>query len=248
MLRLSSASGRPLDEAVAHLLSAEVRHARGEDEARVHLDRALEIGTHSQPVIQFMARMSEAHLSLDGGRDADGLRALAAALELGREPQLRQLARVDRRRMARLGARAARTVSRWSTRATRPADARARAGRPAGRRRGVALAHQIFTLGRFELRETTRRSSLLSQGPAQAAGPPQDVDRLRRARGARGSRDGRALAGCRRRCRPHGVGQRAPPPARIVGPRAARSLRQEGQAEPRSATPAGSTSGRSSAC
>jgi LuxR family transcriptional regulator, maltose regulon positive regulatory protein len=87
MLRLSSASGRPLDEAVAHLLSVQVRHARGQErEARAHLDRALEIAhTIRSSYIQFMARLSEAQLYLDGGQEADGLQSLVAAMALGRE-------------------------------------------------------------------------------------------------------------------------------------------------------------------
>src|SRR5262245_2024767 len=87
LLRLSSASGRPLDEAVACLLSIQVRHARGEErEARARLDRALEIAhTIHSFYIEFMARLSEAQLDLDGGHEADGLRALAAGMALGRE-------------------------------------------------------------------------------------------------------------------------------------------------------------------
>jgi len=87
LLRLSAASGRPLDEAVAHLLCTQVRHARGEErEARAHLDRALEIAhTIRSSYIEFMARSSEAQLCLDAGREADGLQALGAAMALGRE-------------------------------------------------------------------------------------------------------------------------------------------------------------------
>ena len=45
MLRLALEAGRVLDEAVAHLLSAQVLHARGADSAaRKHLDRGCEIG------------------------------------------------------------------------------------------------------------------------------------------------------------------------------------------------------------
>jgi ATP/maltotriose-dependent transcriptional regulator MalT/DNA-binding SARP family transcriptional activator len=87
LLRLSAASGRPLDEAVACLLSIQVCHAGGQArEARAHLDRALEIAhaIHSF-YIEFMARLAEAQLDLDGGREADGLQALAAAMALGRE-------------------------------------------------------------------------------------------------------------------------------------------------------------------
>jgi DNA-binding SARP family transcriptional activator len=87
LLRLSSASGRPLDEAVAHLLSTQVRHARGQEpEARAHLDRALEIAHMIRSsYIEFMARLSEAQLGLDAGLEADSLQALGAAMALGRE-------------------------------------------------------------------------------------------------------------------------------------------------------------------
>jgi ATP/maltotriose-dependent transcriptional regulator MalT/DNA-binding SARP family transcriptional activator len=87
LLRLSSASGRPLDEAVAHLLAAQVRHAHGQGrEALAHLNRALEIAhTIRSSYIEFMARLSEAQLYLDRGQEADGLQALAASMALGRE-------------------------------------------------------------------------------------------------------------------------------------------------------------------
>jgi DNA-binding SARP family transcriptional activator len=87
LLRLSSASGRPLDEAVAYLLATQVCHARGlEREARANLDRVLEIARRIRSsYIEFMARLSEAQLCLDARREADGLQALAAAMALGRE-------------------------------------------------------------------------------------------------------------------------------------------------------------------
>jgi ATP/maltotriose-dependent transcriptional regulator MalT/DNA-binding SARP family transcriptional activator len=86
MLRLSRVSGRPLDEAAADVMSAQVLHLRGDERmARDHVDRALQIAQASQsPFVEFMARLTEAQLGLDGGRDADGLRALAAAMRLGR--------------------------------------------------------------------------------------------------------------------------------------------------------------------
>src|SRR4029450_3819666 len=86
MLRLALEAGRALDEAVAHLLSALVLHARGgESEARTHLDRALEIGrAMSSAYVEFMARLTEAKLCLDCGQESDGLQALRIARAVGR--------------------------------------------------------------------------------------------------------------------------------------------------------------------
>src|SRR5262249_14610271 len=60
MLRLALEAGRPLDEAVAHLLSAQVLHAQGSpSDARRHLDRAFEIGRAiSSAYVEFMARLT----------------------------------------------------------------------------------------------------------------------------------------------------------------------------------------------
>jgi len=87
MLRLAHEAGRGLDEAVAHLLSAQVSHARAaENEARSHLDRGLEIGrAMSSAYVEFMARLTEAKLCLDCGQESDGLQALRIAMALGRE-------------------------------------------------------------------------------------------------------------------------------------------------------------------
>jgi LuxR family transcriptional regulator, maltose regulon positive regulatory protein len=87
MLRLAHEAGRGLDEAVAHLLSAQVLHARGaENEARNHLDRGLEIGrAMSSAYVEFMARLTEAQLCLDCGQESDSLQALRIAMALGRE-------------------------------------------------------------------------------------------------------------------------------------------------------------------
>jgi LuxR family transcriptional regulator, maltose regulon positive regulatory protein len=87
MLRLALLAGCALDEAVAHLLSAHVLHARGaERDAREHLDRGFEVGrVMSSAYIEFMARLTEAQLCLDRGQEADALQALAIAMALGRE-------------------------------------------------------------------------------------------------------------------------------------------------------------------
>ncbi len=87
MLRLALLEGCALDEAVAHLLSAQVLHARGvERDARGHLDRGFEIGRDmSSTYVEFMARLTEAQLCLDRGQEANGLQALAVAMAVGRE-------------------------------------------------------------------------------------------------------------------------------------------------------------------
>jgi DNA-binding SARP family transcriptional activator len=87
MLRLASREAGPLDQAVAHLMSAQVLHARGATEdASGHVARGLEIARDIRsPYAEFMARLTEAQLALDGGRDAEGLRALSVAMALGRE-------------------------------------------------------------------------------------------------------------------------------------------------------------------
>jgi LuxR family maltose regulon positive regulatory protein len=87
MLRLALQAGCVLDEAIAHLMSAQVLHARGEErEARGHLDRGFEIGrVIGSAYVEFMARLTEAQLCLDGDHETDGLQALARALALGRE-------------------------------------------------------------------------------------------------------------------------------------------------------------------
>jgi ATP/maltotriose-dependent transcriptional regulator MalT/DNA-binding SARP family transcriptional activator len=87
MLRLALLGGGALDEAVAHLMSAQVLHARGEERhARRHLDRGFEIGrVMNSAYVEFMARLTEAQLCLDRGQGIDGLQALALAMALGRE-------------------------------------------------------------------------------------------------------------------------------------------------------------------
>jgi DNA-binding SARP family transcriptional activator len=87
MLRLALAAGRPLDEAIAHLMSAQALLARGNKrEPSAHVERALEIARAIRSsYVEFIARLTEAHLCLDVGRERDALKALAAAMALGRE-------------------------------------------------------------------------------------------------------------------------------------------------------------------
>ena len=87
MLRLASRDCGPLDQVIAHLMSAQVLQARGDEtEASAHVESGLRIARaiHS-PYAEFMARLTEAQLCLDGRREADGLRSLSTAMALGRE-------------------------------------------------------------------------------------------------------------------------------------------------------------------
>jgi LuxR family maltose regulon positive regulatory protein len=87
MVRLAVSGGRPLDEAVAQLMSSHVLNLGGDARgAMAHVQRALEIAhTMHSPYVQFMARLTEAHVCFDGGQDAQGLRALRTAMALGRD-------------------------------------------------------------------------------------------------------------------------------------------------------------------
>jgi LuxR family maltose regulon positive regulatory protein len=87
MLRLALEAGRALDEAVGHLLSAQVLHARGAtSDARKHLDHAFDIGRALRSTyVEFMARLTEAQLCLDRGEESGGLQALRIAMTVGRE-------------------------------------------------------------------------------------------------------------------------------------------------------------------
>ncbi len=86
MLRLAVADGWPLDEALAHLVSAKVRHACGEERtARGHLERALEVArTIRSPYLDYMGYLTKAQLCLDRDQEAEGLRALGRAMALGK--------------------------------------------------------------------------------------------------------------------------------------------------------------------
>src|SRR5439155_16688943 len=85
MLRLGLADGWLRDEMIARVLSVQVLHQRGQErEARMHLERALEIARSiPSPYFEFMARLAEAQFCLGGGEEAEGLRALGAAMALG---------------------------------------------------------------------------------------------------------------------------------------------------------------------
>ena len=67
------------------LLSVQVFQRGEEQEARTHLDHALEIARSAgSPYFEFMARLTEAHLYFHSGEEAEGLRALRRAMVLGR--------------------------------------------------------------------------------------------------------------------------------------------------------------------
>ena len=86
MVRLSLACGWPMHYGAACLVSAQVLHERGEaGAAQADLAQALEIADAMEsPYVEFMARLTEAQLQLDSGREAEGLRALGVALHLGK--------------------------------------------------------------------------------------------------------------------------------------------------------------------
>src|SRR4030095_8360637 len=193
MLRLALEAGRALDEAVAQLLSAQVLHARGaESAARKHLDRGFEIGRlMSSAYVEFMARLTEAQLCLDCGRESDGLQGL---------------------RIAR-----ARGGPRPGLRARPRPEARARAGEPAGGGGGVALAHQDPHARALRGAAQRRAGEVRPQGPAPAVGPAESADHLRAPWRARGTRDGCAVARRGRRRGPRGAGKRAAPAAWPLG-------------------------------
>jgi len=86
LLRMSAEGGWRFDYAVALLLAAQMA-AKSGDLAAVgeHLPDARAIASALRsPYVEFMARLTEAEICFDAGRDADGARALAAGLTLGR--------------------------------------------------------------------------------------------------------------------------------------------------------------------
>ena len=85
MLQAGLRDGWPLNNVVAYLLSAQVLHASKQQEARTHLDHALEIArTMRSPYFEFMARLTEAQICFDSGRHSEGIHALQIAMTLGK--------------------------------------------------------------------------------------------------------------------------------------------------------------------
>jgi tetratricopeptide (TPR) repeat protein len=86
LAQLGYTSGMPYEEAQARVTAAYVCHRCGtHDQARAHLERALEIARSiPSPYVEWFARLAEAHVLLERGRDADGLEALRVAMALGR--------------------------------------------------------------------------------------------------------------------------------------------------------------------
>jgi hypothetical protein len=196
MLRLAVEAGRPLDEAVAHLLSAQVLHARGaESAARKHLDRSFEIGRRmSSAYVEFMARLTEAQLCLDCGRESDGLQALRFAMALGREHGYVNSHVWIPTIMAGLCARALAAglepdyvrglvQKRGLEPESPPVEAEA-----------WPWPIKILTLGRFEVLLNDEPVRFARKVPAQAAGPAESADHLRGPWRARRARDGCAVA------------------------------------------------------
>jgi DNA-binding SARP family transcriptional activator len=85
MLRIGLLDGWPVHNVVAHLLSAHVLQAYGDKrEAEARLADALEIArTTGSPYFEFMARLTEAHLYLNNGQEAEGLVALRIGMAIG---------------------------------------------------------------------------------------------------------------------------------------------------------------------
>jgi len=80
-------TGRPLDEALGRLIAVQALHEAGERrEARRNLAQTLALAeTMRSPFIEFMARLLEAHIELEEGRDEAALTALRRAMMLGRQ-------------------------------------------------------------------------------------------------------------------------------------------------------------------
>ena len=85
MLQAGLRDGWPLNNVVAYLLSAQVLHASKQQEARTHLDHALEIARLTRSsYFEFMARLTEAQVCFDSGRHSEGIHALQIAMTLGK--------------------------------------------------------------------------------------------------------------------------------------------------------------------
>jgi hypothetical protein len=86
MLRTALQTGMPLVEAIVRLFCVQALHAAGHDgEACAHLDRAGALAEASDSdLIRWPVLLAEAQLALDSGRRIEGVRALAAAMALGR--------------------------------------------------------------------------------------------------------------------------------------------------------------------
>jgi LuxR family transcriptional regulator, maltose regulon positive regulatory protein len=85
MLQVGLRDGWPLNNIVARLLSAQVLHASDQQEAKIHLDHALEIAhATGSRYFEFMARLTEAQICFDSGRHSEGIHALQIAMTLGK--------------------------------------------------------------------------------------------------------------------------------------------------------------------
>ncbi len=83
-------SGAPYPQALNHLAMALVLHARGEHaEAAAHLDRARAAGRRmGSHMLDYACLLADAEMAVDRGEDEAGLRALGAAMSLGRRQGL----------------------------------------------------------------------------------------------------------------------------------------------------------------
>ncbi len=86
-LKLVIDVGMPLFEAICRLFSAQVLHERGNnDAAEEFVSLSLELARQGRAeFVEYMARLTEAQLALDLGKERKGLSALAKAMMLGRQ-------------------------------------------------------------------------------------------------------------------------------------------------------------------
>ena len=185
-LRLALDAGTPFHEGISRIALAQVLHEQGEDDAALpQLSQALRIaGRMKSRILEFMCFLSQAHLALDRGKDAEALLFLAKAMALGREKGYTNFYWWRRDVMSRLCSRALDAgietgyvqdlIRKRSLRPPVPAsdswpwplqDLHARAVRTRQQREAV---------------------DLLRQGPAEAACPAQIIDRAGRQGSGRG--------------------------------------------------------------
>jgi ATP/maltotriose-dependent transcriptional regulator MalT/DNA-binding SARP family transcriptional activator len=87
LMAISQDTGWALDEASAKLVALQALHETGcTSEVSAMLLRVIELADEmDSPFLEFMARMAEAQIAFDQGKDRDGLVALRRALTLGRK-------------------------------------------------------------------------------------------------------------------------------------------------------------------
>ena len=221
MLRLAQAAGRPVDEAVACLMSAQTLHALGETSAAfVHVERARAIARAAgSSFLEFMVQLTEAQLALDAGRESEGLDALRAAMALGRRHGFVTSFVWIPAVMAGLCGRALEagiepeyvgTLIRQ--RGLVPDD-------PPLNVEAWPWPVKVYTLGRFEVLRDGQPVRFPRKVQRKPLALLKAVIACRRTGSPRRSCDGRALARCIRRRSPSRTQQRAAPAAWTARPR-----------------------------